>query len=90
MREQRGNLTQADLNADRSQTRGAAAWVNKYFLPKRAGDHTRTADSRQGFKKAASVPCRTKRTEPGQSVPFSGLNVCLIFKKSALRSCSQI
>jgi len=56
------------------QTRGAAAWgINT--CSKRAGDHTRTASSGQGLEIAASVPCRTKRTELGQSVPSSDLHV---------------
>jgi hypothetical protein len=56
MREPRGNLTQADLIADRSQTRGAAAWVNKYFYQSALGITLARQTADRGLRKQQASP----------------------------------
>ena len=70
----RGTLTLA-VSGAALHKRVAQLLGASIILSKRAGDHTRAASSGQGLEIAASVPCRTKRTELGQSDPFSDLNV---------------
>ena len=56
MRAPRGNLTQADLIADRSQTRGAAAWVNKYFYLSALGITLARRAADRGLRKQQASP----------------------------------
>ena len=56
MRAPRGNLTQADSNTDRSQTRGAAAWVNKYFYAGALGITLARQTADRGLKKQQASP----------------------------------
>lgn len=72
--EPRGTLTLA-VSGAALHKRVAQLLRASIILSKRAGDHTRAASSGQGLEIAASVPCRIKRTELGQSVPSSDLNV---------------
>ena len=68
----RGTLTLA-VSGTALHKRVAQLLGASRLAPKPVGDHTRAASSGQGLEIAASVPCRTKRTEPGQSVPPSDL-----------------
>ena len=70
----RGTLTLA-VSGTALHKRVAQLLGAQILVSKRAGDHTRTASRGQGLEIAASVPCRTKRTELGQSVPSSDLHV---------------
>ena len=56
MRAPRGNLTQAELNADRPQTRGAAAWVNQYFYLSALGITLARQTADRGLRKQQASP----------------------------------
>jgi len=56
MRAPRGNLTQADSNTDRSQTRGAAAWVNQYFDLSALGITLARRAADRGLRKQQASP----------------------------------
>jgi len=56
MRAPRGNLTQAESNTDRPQTRGAAAWVNKYFPPSALGITLARQTADRGLRKQQASP----------------------------------
>ena len=79
MRAPRGNLTQADSNTDRSQTRGAAAWVNKYFDLSALGITLARRAADRGLKKQQASPAEQNALSLASRFPLVALLCALAF-----------
>ena len=75
--------------SDRPQTRGAGACGNKYFSTSALGITLARQIADRGLDKQQASPAEQNALSLGQSVPSSGLTVCLIFKKSAAAKLSS-
>ena len=79
MRAPRGNLTQADSNTDRSQTRGAAAWVNKYFDLSALGITLARRAADRGLRKQQASPAEQNALSLASRFPLVALLCVLAF-----------
>ena len=73
MRAPRGNLTQAESNADRPQTRGAAAWVNKYFYLSALGITLARQTADRGLRKQQASPAEQNALSLASRFPLVAL-----------------